>query len=207
MYHWGIEPEIAVGLAPRTQVELAAPIAYLDAGSGRSRGGLAGLELSALHTLNAETSIPAIALAADVLLPVGGLGPEITYASLKGIVTKTLRWARFHVNAQYTLGSEPDERAAEDEAPGAVEVSRWMAGVAVDRALPLRSLLLTAEAHARRPIVSEGDIEWTTGAGVRYQLDPRWAMDAGAGRRLTGEDPAWYATFGAAYAFGLPWRR
>jgi hypothetical protein len=28
-------------------------------------------------------------------------------------------------------------------------------------------------------------------------------MDAGAGRRFTGNDRTWYVTLGSAYAFGL----
>jgi hypothetical protein len=37
-------------------------------------------------------------------------------------------------------------------------------------------------------------------------MQSRWAVDAGIGRRLTGEAGGWDATMGAAYAVGLPWR-
>jgi hypothetical protein len=79
--------------------------------------------------------------------------------------------------------------------------------MAVDRVFPLRSALITAELFAREPLRADGEVEWSTSAGVRYQLNPRWALDGGVGRRLTGDDRAWYVTFGSAYAFGLPWRR
>jgi hypothetical protein len=199
LYHWGVEPEAAFGILPRTQVEIGLPLAFIDAGAQR-RSGLAGLEASVLHNLNVETSIPALALAADLLLPVGGLGPRESYASVKGIATKTLGWARFHLNGQYTFGREPSMTDA-----SVAEVTRWLSGVAVDRTFPLQSALLTAEVVARQPIHENEDVEWSAGAGGRYQLTPRWALDAGLGRRLTGDDRPWFVTFGSAFAFGLPW--
>src|SRR5688572_27860513 len=106
-YHWGIEPEIAYGILPRTSVEIGVPFAFIDHGAERSSG-LSGIHLSAFHNLNTETSIPALAVSAAVLLPVGALAPDETYASIKGILTRTFTWARFHVNGEYTFGSRPD---------------------------------------------------------------------------------------------------
>ena len=200
LYHWGIEPEIAFGIFPRTQIELGAPLAFIDGGPGAQRSGLAGLDLSALHNLNVETAIPALAIGASVLLPVGSLGPDEAYASVKGLMTRTFTWARFHVNGEYTFGSEP-------ESSGTVELARWTTGIAVDRAFPLRSLLIGWEVFAQQPFEASEDIEWNAGAGLRYQLSPRLALDGGIGRRLTGDDQTWYLTFGTAYAFGLPWSR
>ncbi|HYD52549.1 MAG TPA: hypothetical protein VEA99_07975 [Gemmatimonadaceae bacterium] len=199
-YSWGVEPEMAFGILPRTQIELAVPLALIDAPTGR-RAGLAGIELSALHNLNVETRIPAFAVAADLLLPVGGFAPARAYPSVKGIATRTFRWARFHANAQYTMGEAP----ALDEEPTS-ELSRWLAGVAVDRAFPLRSLLVTAEVTTEQPMHDEEELEWSAATGLRYQYSPRWAIDAGVGKRLTGTGGSWYLTFGSAYAFGLPWR-
>lgn len=201
VYSWGVEPEIALGILPRTQVEVGFPLAYTDLGAGRRSTGLAGVELSALHNLNVETSIPALAIAGDVLLPAGGLGPDRAYASVKGIATKTLTWARFHLNGRYTFG---DHVAGAGAGEGAHDLSRWMGGLAVDRTLPLQSLLLTAELVARQPMVEDADIAWDTAAGARYQLSPRLAVDGGAGYRLTG-DAGWFVTFGAALSVGLPW--
>jgi hypothetical protein len=208
VYNWGIEPEVAFGILPRTQVELGAPLAFVDAGLAGRTSGLAGVDISVLHNLNAETSIPALGVAASVLLPAGGLGPDKAYASVKGIVTRTFTWARFHVNGEYTFGSRlPATSGTAPFGAGAVELSQWMAGLAVDRTFPLRAMLITGEVFAREPLRSGEDVEWNAGAGLRYQLAPRWALDGGAGRRLTGDDRAWYVTFGSAYAFGLPWRR
>lgn len=204
VYHWEIEPELAFGILPRTQVEVGFPFTYVDAGAGGNTAGLAGIELSALHNLNVETSIPALALAASVLLPAGGLGPDEAHVSGKGIVTRTFTWARFHVNGEYTFGSRPE---LDVESVGTAELARWTAGVAVDRTFPLSSMLLSAEIFAQEPMGDGEDVEWNAGAGVRYQLSPRWAIDGGLGRRLTGDDRAWYVTTGSAYAFGLPWHR
>jgi len=45
-------------------------------------------------------------------------------------------------------------------------------------------------------------VEWTAGAGLRWQLDPWWALDAGLGRSF-GDDRGWSLTFGAARSFGI----
>lgn len=202
LYTWGIEPEIAYGILPRTHVEFGVPLAWRDAAvPGGSEGGLAGLELGVFHNLNVETMIPALALAAEAVFPVGALAPDQTYLSAKGIATKTFSWIRFHVNGQYTFGAEPEP----GESAGVHEVSRWLAGVAVDRTFPLRALLLTGEVLARQPIHEEEELAWDAGVGLRYQYSPRTALDAGIGRELTGDERAWSFTVGAAYAFGLPW--
>ena len=212
-YTWGIEPELAFGILPRTQVELGFPLSYADLGAGRRSTGLAGIEVAALHNLNVETTIPALAVAAEALLPVGPLAPDDPYVSVKGIATKTFAWARFHVNGTYTFG-DGDRALPAEPAPGDApaidahgELSRWSAGLAVDRTFPLQSLLVTAELVAREPFFGGDDdaLAWDTAAGARYQLSPRVALDGGAGYRLTG-DQGWFATFGAAVSVGLPWR-
>lgn len=221
VYRWGVEPEVAVGVLPRTQLEVGVPLAYLDrrgpGGAGRTTAGPAGVDVSVLHNLNAETRVPALGLAAGLLLPAGPLGPDHAYATLKALATKTFPWARVHVNAQAAFG--PGLRrpaggggAAAGPLGGPVggntlELSRWLAGAAVDRAFPLRSLLAGVEAFARAPAARGEPVEWNAGAGARYQLAPRWALDAGAGRHLTGDDRGWYLTAGGAYSLGIPWRR
>ena len=214
VYTWGVEPELAFGILPRTQVEVGFPLVHTDLGAGRRSAGLAGVELAALHNLNVETTIPALAVAAEVLLPAGPLAPDDAYVTAKGIATKTFRWARFHVNGTYTFGERDRALPAAEPAPGAEpahvahgELSRWTAGIAVDRTFPLRSLLVTAELVAREPFLADddADLAWDAAAGARYQLSPRVAVDGGAGFRLTG-DQGWFATFGAAVSVGLPWR-
>jgi hypothetical protein len=79
-----------------------------------------------------------------------------------------------------------------------------MAGVAVDHTFPLQSVLVTAETFAQQPLDGGGATEWNAGIGTRYQLAPRWALDAGAGRTLTGDDARWYVTMGGAFVIGMP---
>jgi hypothetical protein len=202
-YRWGIEPELAVGLLPRTQLELGFPLAHVEGVAGRRTTALAGIEASVLYNLNAETRLPALAIVADVLLPAGAMPPDKAYPSFKAIATKTFPWARFHVNGQVTVGAAPIA-AAGSTAPTA-ELSRWLVGVAVDRTLPLRSLLLTAELVTSQPISAAEQTAWDVAGGARYQLSPRLAVDGGGGYRLSGDDAGWFLTAGAAVSLGLPW--
>lgn len=208
VYTWGVEPELAYGIANRTQLEIGVPIAYVDQKTTGGGTGISGIEMSLLHTLNIETSLPAFAVAADLLLPAGRFAPSRAYASVKGIMTRTYPAARVHVNAQYTFGNALASGSAAPIGGSAqnIEVSRWIAGAAIDKTLPLRSLLLSAEVYARQSLRTREPLEWNTGVGVRYQLAPRWVMDGGLGRALTGTDHGWFLTGGGAYAFGLPWR-
>ena len=203
IYHWSIEPELAYGVMPRMQVEIGVPLSFVET-TGTRRSGIGGLEVSALYNFNVETSIPALGIAASALLPVGNLAPNDPIVSLKGILTRTFTWARFHVNGEYTIGDE-DADADGDDPRG--EHSRWSAGIAADRAFPLRALLVGAELLVEQPVQDAADQVLTAGGGLRYQLSPRWALDAGIGKRFTGDARSWYATVGSAYAFGLPWKR
>jgi hypothetical protein len=203
VYNWGVEPEIAYGILPRTHVEIGLPLTYREVGAQR-QSGVAGLELSVMHNLNAETEgLPALGVRADLLAPVGNLAPSSAYYSITGIGTRTWSWARIHMNAQYTGGAAVDGVASADDA-GAAELSRWMVGGAVDKTFPLRSSLVSAELFARQPLIPEEDVELTVGIGARHQFTTAVALDAGIGRRLNGEAAGWYVTFGSAYAFGLP---
>ena len=209
-YTWGVDPEIAYGILPRTQLEVGLPLVYSDAGASRQFG-VSGLDVSLLHNLNVETGgIPAVGIRASVLAPVGSLAPDRAYPSLQGMLTRTYRWARFHANGEYTFGKSPEssDGGASSLTTAAVEsggseLSRWLAGAAIDRTFPLRSLLLTGEIYARQPIQAEQDVEWNAGAGLRYQASPNVALDGGIGKRLTGSDRSWFLTFGVARVFGL----
>lgn len=193
-YTWEIAPELAYGILPSTQLEVGFPVAFQDAGGQ----GLAGIEVAALHNLNVETrTLPALAVAAEVLLPVGGLAPDRAYTSLKGIATRTFSWARFHINGQYTLGADAEEGDQVGEA------SRWMAGIAVDRTFPLRSFLVTADVFAEQPLVDDEELAWTAETGFRYQTSPELNIDFGVGRRFAGAEQGWFLTFGAAHAFAV----
>ena len=207
-YQWSVEPEIAYGILPRTQIELGAPVSYVDTGPGAAKAGLAGIELALLHNLNVETKLPALAIAGDVILPVGRHAPDDAIVSAKAIATKTIGRTRFHLNGQYSFGSdeepEPVVLPENDLAPGRHgEVSRWLAGVALDRAFPLRSTLIGAELFATRARASDADPEWNAAAGFRRQISPAFNIDLGVGKQLSGDDRNWFATFGVSRAFAI----
>jgi len=202
-YRWGIEPELAVGLLPRTQLEIGFPLAHVEGVAGRRTTALAGIEASVLYNLNRETKLPALAVVVDVIVPAGAMAPDKVYPSFKAIATKTFPWARFHMNGQVTVGDAPV--AATGRTAPTAELSRWMVGMAVDRALPLRSLLLTAEVVTSQPIRAAEPTAWDVAGGARYQLSPRLAVDGGGGYRLSGGDAGWFFTAGAAVSLGLPW--
>ena len=189
---------------------VGAPLSYVDVGGGQRKSGLAGVELTLFHNLNVETrSLPALAVVGDVLLPAGGFGPDKAVFSAKGIATRTMSWARFHVNGLYTFGDQfnagrpPSTAMAGTSPAGRVEVSRWLGGLSVDHTFPFRSMLVGAEVFARQPLLSAKPVEWNTGVGIRYQLTPYFNIDGGVGKRLTGEEKSWFATFGLSRAFAL----
>jgi hypothetical protein len=202
VYNWGVDPEIAYGVLPRTQVEIGLPFVYRDSGTQR-QSGIAGLELSVMHNLNAETEgWPALGVRGDLLVPVGNLAPRRAYPSITGIATRTQTWGRVHVNATFTAGSSLDPATRQLDV-GPAEVSRWLIGAAVDKTYPLRSTLITAEFFGRKPMIDGVGVNYDTGVGVRHQVSPTLALDAGLGRRLNGDAQGWYVTFGSAYAFGV----
>lgn len=203
---WSVEPELAYGIFTRTQLEIGVPVFITEGFEGGSRSGVGAVHVSALHALNVETlGLPALALSAAVSIPAGNFGARRLYTTVGGIATRTTTVGRVHLNVDATSGegiADTDSRWDSARGAGLEELSRWSAGVAIDRALPLRSMLVGAEVVARQPLREGSSVAWQAGAGVRWQLDPRWALDAGIGRTL-GDDHEWSLTFGAARAFGL----
>jgi hypothetical protein len=194
---WSFTPGLAYGLVPRTQIEVALPIGYGDQGDP-NRFGVFGVDLSALYAFNVESrSLPAVALRAGVLMPVGSIGPQSAHEMIKVLATRTLGWGRLHFNHQYTFGDEPpDDAARPTRFDGPQNLSRWTTGLAVDRALPLRGLLVSAEAFARRGIAPGASTEWNAGAGARYQLTAATTADVGVRKSLTGDAEGWAVSVG-----------
>ena len=216
-----LEPELAFGILPRTHLAVGFPIATVDrttiinepGGGGPiietapgEINGLAGLHLSLFHQLNVETSIPAFAVRGEVLLPVGPLGPDKAYPSITGIMTRTLPQfgpVRVHANATATFGAAPETIRGVPIGNMAEEVPRWLAGVSVDRAFPLKSSLLAMELVARQGMLDGEPVAWSAGVGARHQFSPRIVLDAGVGRQFTGGEQHWSFTVGSAIALGL----
>lgn len=192
-YGWSLAPSISAGLLPRTEVEVAVPYAWSD--GPESRGGLAGIEIGVLHALNVETrGLPALALEAEVLLPVGSEAPDATFTTLGGILTRTFGRSRLHVNASGTIG--PSAGAPADQ-------HQWRAGLAVDRALPLSATLLGVEVLAGAPFGDEAALDWDVGLGGRRQVTPQLVLDAGVRYRVAGEATGWGVRMGFGWMTSL----
>jgi hypothetical protein len=193
VYGWTIAPSLSAGLLPRTEFELGVPWSWSDGPD--SRGGLAGVELGLLHALNIETrTLPAFALEAEVLLPVGSEAPDAAFATLGALATRTLGRSRVHLNASGTLG--PSAEAHRDQ-------HRWRTGLALDRALPLAATLLGAEVVAAEPFADGAALDWDVGLGGRRQLTPRLVMDAGVRYRVAGNAPGWGVRMGFGWMTAL----
>ena len=198
---WSVEPELAYGILPRTQLEIGLPVYATEGYAAVRRTGVGAVHVSVLHALNTETlGLPALAVQAMAAIPAGDFGPQQWYTTLGALVTRTTRLGRIHLNADATAGAEPEDSS--EERPGLHDLNRWTAGLAVDRAFPLRSMLVGAEVVAARGLGAGSDVDWRAAAGIRWQLDPYWALDAGLGRTF-GDERTWSLTIGAARAFGL----
>lgn len=190
-----VEPELAWGLWPRTQVELGVPLARLRRGSATTLGA-AGVDVAILHALNTETTtLPALAVAAHALFPAGPLGPSRAIPTITAIATRTFTAGRLHLNASATPGRfAPSDRVG--------DAARWELGLAADRAFVFQALLVGADVVARRPLVGDGALEWSAATGLRYQVGPRLGIDLGVGRALGAHDE-WFVTFGSALSLAL----
>jgi hypothetical protein len=188
------------GVAP----DLVGPVPDPTAVPTGQVNGLAGVHVSLFHQFNMETRIPALAVKADALLPVGPFSADNPYCTLTGIVTRTLSAlgpVRVHGNASYTMGDAV--RGDTVSRPLVLPAPRWRAGVSVDRAFPIEATLVAVEALAQQSLLDGDPVRWSSGVGVRHQFSPRLVVDMGVLRDLTGPDRAWSVTVGSAVALGL----
>ena len=81
-----------------------------------------------------------------------------------------------------------------------------MLGLGIDRALPLRSVVLLGDVYAER-FEGSSRLEITAESGVRVQWMPRVVLDLGVGRHFTGGDRAWMLVAGATYSRSFLTRR
>ena len=77
--------------------------------------------------------------------------------------------------------------------------ARWFAGVGIDHAIPLASVVVTADVftEAFRGLYAVPD--WTAELGMRHQLTPLLVLDIGAGRRFAGVVHATTVTIGLSF--------
>jgi hypothetical protein len=101
---WRLEPKLAWGIAPFTEVEVRSPFLVVmspDSGAA-TRTGSGGIAIGALHAFGLERERwPAVALSAEWLAPTGALSASVGSYLVKAIATKTFDVARAHVNIGY----------------------------------------------------------------------------------------------------------
>lgn len=196
---WALRPGLTYGLVPRTQIELSLPF-----GSAGREGspGVAGLQLATQYALNTETrTLPALALEAGLLAPLGSSGVARAHPSLKLLVTRSHFWGRVHVNAETSFGDET--RDSTRVAARVVDLARWSTGLAVDRSLASQALLVTAEVLARQPLDSGKVVQWRMAAGLRYQLTPTLLLEGGLSGAPGGDAPSVAVSAGVSRATSI----
>ena len=92
------EPKAAYGVLPLTEIELRIPVVETRGPNSAPAVGVASAGLGVLHAFNVETSWPAMALAAELVLPIGSMSAPTGSYSVKGLLTKTFRYARMQLN-------------------------------------------------------------------------------------------------------------
>jgi hypothetical protein len=94
-----LEPKLAYGVLPMTEIELRVPLVRSQSPGSVATVGIASAAFGALHAFNVESGWPALALAGEVVLPVGSLSAPTTSYAVKGLLTKTLSFGRIELNA------------------------------------------------------------------------------------------------------------
>lgn len=77
---------------------------------------------------------------------------------------------------------------------------QWIAGFAVDKTLPLRSLLFIADVYAQKYEGIGRPVDWTGEVGARSQVRRGFVVDAALGRLFTGESKSWFMTIGTTFS-------
>jgi hypothetical protein len=79
----------------------------------------------------------------------------------------------------------------------------WLAGVGVDKTLPLQSILLIGDVFTERYEGIGRPTDWTAELGVRTQVSPRLVADLALGRHFLGLSTSWFGTFGTTVSLPL----
>lgn len=189
-------PELSYGVLANTQIGLKLPLVARHEPSGTDWG-LAGPRLFALYNVNTEGRwLPALAVRADLAVPLGNLADDNAQLAVKGIATRSWGLTRVHVNGAVTFGAGAAR-------PVDVAESKWAVSFAADRTLLRQSLLLVGELGIFKAM-SGAPTEVTAAGGVRYQLTPTMVLDAGISRRLVANaGPDLGLTVGLSHAFAL----
>ena len=93
-----LEPRLAYGVLPQTELTLRAPFAFRERGV-TPRQGLVGVGVGLFHAINLEsTTLPALAVEGEIVPSAGGAVASGTTFSGRAIATRTFERFRIHVN-------------------------------------------------------------------------------------------------------------
>lgn len=101
---WRSDTKVSYGIAPLTEVEVRVPVLVVvpRVTGAPVTTGVGGVAVGALRALNVETqALPALAVAGEFVIPVGGLAATFGSYSVKGLVTRTFSRLRLHANAGF----------------------------------------------------------------------------------------------------------
>ncbi len=191
-----LEPELTWGLIKNGQVTVRAPFVI----GGGNRSGSGDLKLEALYNFNVETRmVPAMALSVGVSFP-SGENSEGVGTTVKGIMTKGVRRARFHLNGGVTnVGAAPSEERD----------IRYTIGLGTDHPLdfglfPLAiglDNLVIANVFVEQSALRGEQLLWTGELGVRHQFKPWTVFAIGAGAGLSRGAADYRLTVAYQYTF------
>ena len=120
---WRSDTKVSYGIAPFTEVEVRVPVLVVvpRVADASVTTGVGGVAVGALRALNVETqALPALAVAGEFVMPIGGLAATFGSYSVKGLVTKTFSRLRLNVNAAFGTWSVRRRLPASLSCPTAV---------------------------------------------------------------------------------------
>ena len=86
-------------------------------------------------------------------------------------------------------------------APGQViRRAQWLVGMAGDKALPLRSIVLVADVFVEHFEGLQRKFDWTAELGLRRQVSPSLVLDATVGRHYYGTALSTFVKFGTSFS-------
>ena len=96
-YRLQLEPRVAYGILPRTEISLRAPVYFYERAVS-PRAGLGGFGIGGEHQIAIETlRLPAIAFSGEAFIPTGPNALRTAFSG-KALVTRTFSAFRAHIN-------------------------------------------------------------------------------------------------------------
>jgi hypothetical protein len=230
-YRLQVEPRVSYGIFPRADISLRT-LAFYREPSAIPRGTVAGFGIGGEYLVKMESlRSPAIALAGEVWVPTGPNASRPAY-SLKGLLTRSFTPGRIHLNASYGTFAIKIPGSASTLVPPVVDgpcmVSpsseglkprlfcsvaalrpgintgvHWLAGIAADHTLPLKSIIIVGDVFAERYNGIGRPTDWTAEFGGRTQISPRFVADLSVGRHFHGVSTSTFVTFGTTVSLAL----